>query len=343
MADITIQRAALPADQYLIITNEMARGKFAVPLHCGARCLLLHLLSLRPGWSTSRPQLDTSFAEGRDYVSKAIRELRQAGYLRQDKHRGSAGRWLWTWHVTDDPIERPLGGTSADVRESNSMGSRTSPSTDIPSMDPTSSPATKPQVAPHTDRPSTVTQSITEDRSQKIEKKTTPLRGAGADDSAAQPTVNRRAQRLARVYTDRVKLANFPAVMAIAKKAIETGDYTDEQIAVALARLAEDRRGVSTESLRIELEGLPAPRSRSRLAASTTDERVRQAETLRDDLVGATWDDVLRGDWAPPRNLTDRAIVNLIGAAGAPEVFGPGWLRSHDQPRPGPAIVEAAA
>lgn len=110
---------------------------------------------------------------------------------------------------------------------------------------------------------------------------------------ATEPTVNQRAQQLARIYTDVVKLSNFPAVMTIAKKALTSGDYDDQQIGAALARLAEDRRGVSTESLRIELEGLPNPRSQLAQRPSTTDARVAQAEALRDQLVGSSWGDLL--------------------------------------------------
>lgn len=71
-------------------------------------------------------------------------------------------------------------------------------------------------------------------------------------------TVNQRAQALARTYTDEVKLSKFPAVLSIVKKAVTTGDYSDEQIAGALAALAGERRTLTVETLRVALEGVSA-------------------------------------------------------------------------------------
>lgn len=76
----------------------------------------------------------------------------------------------------------------------------------------------------------------------------------------AKKAANKAAQELTRVYTDVVKLSNFPAVMAIVKKARGTGQYPDEQIRAALERLAADGRSVTTDALRYELEGFPAAR-----------------------------------------------------------------------------------
>lgn len=104
-------------------------------------------------------------------------------------------------------------------------------------------------------------------------------RGQGAGDAVAlradaQPhesaqTLNVRAQDLARAYYEREPMCKFPAVMGVAKHAIKAEKYTDQQIQDALLRLADAGRSVTTEALRIELEGLPANRR-----SSTTDERV---------------------------------------------------------------------
>jgi hypothetical protein len=97
--------------------------------------------------------------------------------------------------------------------------------------------------------------------------------------SAAEPAVglgdtkkaaNIAAQNLTRVYTDVVKLSNFPAVMAVVKKARNTGQYADEQIRSALERLAGDGRSVTTDALRYELEGFPAARA----APNSTDANI---------------------------------------------------------------------
>lgn len=93
--------------------------------------------------------------------------------------------------------------------------------------------------------------------------------------SAAPPATdpvkdaNKAAQQLAKVYTDRVRLSNFPAVLGVVKKA-RRASYSDSAIAAALGRLADDGRSVTTDSLRYELDGMPA----ARVAPSTSDQRI---------------------------------------------------------------------
>lgn len=70
--------------------------------------------------------------------------------------------------------------------------------------------------------------------------------------SAAQ-----RAQALTAGYVELVPLSNFPAVQGIVRKAI-AANYTDEQITRGLASLAAEGRPVTTDALRLALEGLPA-------------------------------------------------------------------------------------
>jgi hypothetical protein len=99
----------------------------------------------------------------------------------------------------------------------------------------------------------------------------TPQTPTGSADAGEQttiggvpeppPTPAKRAQALARRYVDQVPLSNFPAVMGVARKAINTGQYDDEQIGAALDRMARDSRPVTVDGLRIELEGV-APRRR---------------------------------------------------------------------------------
>jgi hypothetical protein len=87
---------------------------------------------------------------------------------------------------------------------------------------------------------------------------------------ATKKAANIAAQNLTRVYTDVVKLSNFPAVMAVVKKARNTGQYADGQIRAALERLAGDGRSVTTDALRYELEGFPAARA----APNSTDANI---------------------------------------------------------------------
>lgn len=88
----------------------------------------------------------------------------------------------------------------------------------------------------------------------------TPVsRSAGAAkraDTAEETNPNKIAQRLARAYHERVPLCSFVAVMKIVKKAIDAG-YPAADIEAALNRLADTKRSVTADALRIELDGRP--------------------------------------------------------------------------------------
>ena len=86
-----------------------------------------------------------------------------------------------------------------------------------------------------------------------------PLDGAVASTPDKQ-SFNRRAQALARGYVELVPLSRFPAVLGIVKKALAAG-YADDMVLAALQRLAADGRSVTTETLRIELEGITPARA----------------------------------------------------------------------------------
>ena len=83
-----------------------------------------------------------------------------------------------------------------------------------------------------------------------------------SEGEPSSPTIGQRSNVLAKVYTDVVKLSNFPAISSIARKAMTAG-YPDTEIAAALSRLATDGRTVTTETLRVELDGRPARAARS--------------------------------------------------------------------------------
>lgn len=75
------------------------------------------------------------------------------------------------------------------------------------------------------------------------------------------PTLNQRANILARAYTDVQPMSRFPAIAGIVRTALKA-NHPDDDIRAALLRLAEEGRGVTTETLRVELEGLPVMRAR---------------------------------------------------------------------------------
>lgn len=74
-------------------------------------------------------------------------------------------------------------------------------------------------------------------------------------------TINQRVNRVTKTYTDVVKMSRFPAIMSIVKKAIVDAGHDDDSVIAALARLAAEGRSVTTETLRIELDGQPAYRN----------------------------------------------------------------------------------
>jgi hypothetical protein len=113
-----------------------------MPLRSLARCLLIHLLSLPAGWEITRAEIDRGFVEGREAVSAGITQLREAGYLRQERgHNEVTGRFVWRWEITDDPAafaqvspsdEFSVDGEQQPDPEPETRRSR--PSTGFPSM-----------------------------------------------------------------------------------------------------------------------------------------------------------------------------------------------------------------
>jgi hypothetical protein len=88
----------------------------------------------------------------------------------------------------------------------------------------------------------------------------------GLFDVGEKPeTEGQRVNRLTRIYTDLIKLTSFHAVSGVVKAAVRAQvdgvrQYSDTQIADALRELAEERRTVTQNSLRIAMEGMPAQR-----------------------------------------------------------------------------------
>jgi hypothetical protein len=87
------------------------------------------------------------------------------------------------------------------------------------------------------------------------------------DDPPETPSA--RANRLARVYTDEVKVSNFPAVAKIVRKAVDA-NVSDEAIIAGLKKIIAGNVSLTTESLRVAIYGPPR-------AQSTTEDRARQA------------------------------------------------------------------
>jgi hypothetical protein len=107
---------------------------------------------------------------------------------------------------------------------------------------------------------------------------TASLRAARAAPPSPTESPGQQANRITKIYTDRVKLTRFPAAMKIVRKALNVG-YPETDVAAALDRLADDNRSLTVETLRIELDG-PATARASPRRESTTDARVGVALEL---------------------------------------------------------------
>jgi hypothetical protein len=80
-----------------------------------------------------------------------------------------------------------------------------------------------------------------------------------ATTSVAGPTIQQRADPIVRAYHQRLDgMCNWPAVLGIVKKAIKADRWSDQAIEDALLRIADDSRPLTTDSLRIELDGMAA-------------------------------------------------------------------------------------
>lgn len=257
MTEIRIHRAPLPADHFMVVTNDFMRGKLPVPLKALPRVLLGYFLSLPTGWRIDRESLDDSVLEGREAVTNALGALEDAAYLQRRRHRGQGGTWVWTYAVTDDPIRRPLTG---------------SPSTGNPSMEPTSENSASSQVAPSPEKPSTENPSIrTEDLPKKTDLEDSAAGATGTPelpldlprpqpesrDEEKPPTTNQLAVKIAQRAYDRCGgLINMGATIKIAKRAIEAG-YEASRIDEVMRYLHQQNWKITADNLRQQLEGGP--------------------------------------------------------------------------------------
>jgi hypothetical protein len=82
------------------------------------------------------------------------------------------------------------------------------------------------------------------------------------DVGDAPLTENQRSKRITDAYHAVEPMSKWVAINGIVTTAVKAGKWTDDEIRAAMLRLAADGRTVTTETLRIELAGKPAYRSR---------------------------------------------------------------------------------
>ncbi len=107
-----IIRAPRPERQYTQIRNEVARDD---RLSYRARGVLVRLLSNADGFQMTAANLACEGREGRGAILTALRELREAGYIRTTKSQDQQGRWSTETYVYDTPqptgVQKPDSGS----------------------------------------------------------------------------------------------------------------------------------------------------------------------------------------------------------------------------------------
>jgi predicted transcriptional regulator len=116
---MTIVRAPRPDDSFLLLRNEVIHD---YRLSARALGILTRILARPDNWETSAEQLAKENEEGRDAIATALRQLREVGYMRQEKVQGIDGRWSTTTYVYDTadaesvkPLVAPKTGSQRSV------------------------------------------------------------------------------------------------------------------------------------------------------------------------------------------------------------------------------------
>lgn len=220
------------------IPRHVLRDKSLSPKAKGG---LVTLLSHDEGWLRSAiATLQRENRCGRTEAKTIMRELVDKGYARMSQSRGAGGRFTTGYIV--------YANRQVQAAEPGMPRGAETPAPDTPATE-----------ARGSDDLTAVVEALAVDPLDV--EPTTEEPQSIALASADAPTLNQRGNALAKVYTDHQPMSNFPAIAAIARKAIRA-KHSDQDIADALLRLASEGRGVTTESLRVELEGLPERRSR---------------------------------------------------------------------------------
>jgi hypothetical protein len=96
-----------------------------------------------------------------------------------------------------------------------------------------------------------------------------PYGSSGADEPRQGNglTITQRSKRITDEYAEAEPMCKWPAVNSVVIRALKTEEWGDDEIRDALLRMAEENRSVTIDSLRIELNGLPAAKHRASASA----------------------------------------------------------------------------
>jgi hypothetical protein len=100
-----IVRGPLPKANFTVISNDIVRDN---SMSLRSRMLLIYMLSFPPDWRINYRLLAREMqCEGEHAIRKSLQELKQRGYVRNERRRGDGGKWETTTIVYDSP--QPCG------------------------------------------------------------------------------------------------------------------------------------------------------------------------------------------------------------------------------------------
>ena len=107
-----------------------------------------------------------------------------------------------------------------------------------------------------------------------------PPPAAEAADAAPE-TPGQRTNRMAKIYTDRVPISNFPAVAKIVRKAVDA-KCSDEQVTQGLLTVISENWSLTTETLRRAIYGPPHVVDRKQQATDDMFDEAMERARIRD-------------------------------------------------------------
>jgi hypothetical protein len=272
---VSIIRAPRPESHFTLVRNETLRDS---RLSYRARGVLATILSRPDDWSTTIESLSRDGSDGVHAVRSAMKELEEVGYVIRRRERDARGRIRTVTLVFDMPQE------IEEAREGEDSKTCDSPEGGLPEGGPPNGGSAE-RGEPHSFKKTVSKKTTYEEQEQKTQDQELAFAEAPApapmsqelvlplgddltvgvvpSDQHDSETQGQRVNRLARTYTDRVKMSNFLAVRSVVARALKA-DYTDRQVIDGLITLADENRPVTIDTLRIAVEGMGRAKGRDR-------------------------------------------------------------------------------
>jgi hypothetical protein len=115
---------------YSIIANECIKNS---KISSRARAMYVFIMTLPDDWRLSKKELYTHFPEGRDYLDKGFDELKEWGYIDQNRVKDDLGRYVgWEYIVYEFSTKNPLKTNNKTTPKSEEIQTSVKPQSDIP-------------------------------------------------------------------------------------------------------------------------------------------------------------------------------------------------------------------